>query len=101
MGAKVVALSDAHTSPIVRRSDQYLVIDLDAVSFIDPFEHVIAFLGSLAHEIAFLDRDSTTERLTVLERGMRARNEYYSEEGNAQEYDFAAVLASAEEGDRP
>jgi DNA-binding MurR/RpiR family transcriptional regulator len=80
MGSKVIGLTDAHTSPIVTRSDHYVVIDLEGISFIDPLEHVIAFLGSLAHEIAFLDQTRTTERLKLLERGLKARNEYYSEE---------------------
>ena len=80
MGATVVGLSDAPTSPIVTRADQYMVIDVEGISFIDPFEHVLAFLASLVHEIAFMDQERTVARLKQLEKGIKERREYYTEE---------------------
>lgn len=80
MGATVLGLSDAHTSPIVTRSDQYVVIDVEGISFIDPLEHIMTYLASLVHEIAFLDQTATTDRLNRLEEGLRERSEYYTEE---------------------
>jgi DNA-binding MurR/RpiR family transcriptional regulator len=80
MGAKVVGLSDAPTSPIVTRSDQYIVIDVEGISFIDPLEHILAFLASLVHEIAFMDQTRTVDRLNRLEKGIEERREYYSGE---------------------
>ncbi len=80
MGATVVGLSDAATSPIVTRADQYVVIDVEGISFIDPLEHVMAFLASLVHEIAFMDQGRTVDRLKRLEKGIEERKEYYTEE---------------------
>lgn len=80
MGATVIGLSDAPTSPIVTRSDKYVVIDVEGISFIDPLEHVLAFLASLVHEVAFMDRTRTVDRLNRLEAGIEVRQEYYTEE---------------------
>jgi DNA-binding MurR/RpiR family transcriptional regulator len=79
MGSTVVALSDSHSSPIVTSSDQYAVVDMVGVSFIDPFEHIIAFLASLAHEIAFIDRECTAKRLKLLEEGALNSQDYFTE----------------------
>lgn len=81
MGAKVLGLSDALTSPVITRSDEYAVIDVEGISFIDPLEHIMAYLASLVHEIAFMDQQGTVDRFNRLERGINQRKEYYHEDG--------------------
>lgn len=77
---KVIGLSDTLTSPIVIRSDKYAVIDLEGISFVDPFGHIVTFLGALIHRVAFMEEGETVKRLTRLERGVKERGEFYTEE---------------------
>lgn len=81
MGARVLGLSDAPTSPVFIRSDEYVAIDVEGISFIDPLEHIMAYLASLVHEVAFIDQAATVDRLNRLELGNRKREEYYAEDG--------------------
>lgn len=74
----VFGLSDTHKSPIISLSDRYCIIDVEAVSFVDPFAHIITFLGVLIHEIAFLDRENTIKRLAKIEDGIRNRKDFYT-----------------------
>lgn len=74
----VFGLSDTHKSPIIALSDRYCIIDVEGVSFVDPFAHIITFLGVLIHEIAFLDKETTIKRLSKIEDGIRARKDFYT-----------------------
>ena len=47
---ELFGLSDTPKSPIITLSDRYMVLDIEGVSFVDPFAQVIAFLGALVHE---------------------------------------------------
>jgi len=86
--ATVVCISDSLKSPVVNLSDHYVIIDMDGFSFIDPFSHIITFLGALIHEIAYIDKDATARRLSQLEDGARRRRDFYTTEQEAsQKYD--------------
>jgi DNA-binding MurR/RpiR family transcriptional regulator len=76
--AKVVCLSDSLKSPVVNLSDQYVVVDMEGFSFVDPFSHIVTFLGALIHEIAYIDKDSTAKRLSQIEDGARRRHDFYT-----------------------
>jgi DNA-binding MurR/RpiR family transcriptional regulator len=78
--AQVICLSDALKSPIINLADHYVVVDMEGFSFIDPFSHIITFLGALVHEIAYTDKDATAERLSRIEDGVRRRNDFFTEE---------------------
>ena len=86
--ATVVSISDSLKSPVVNLSDHYVIIDMDGFSFIDPFGHIITFLGALIHEIAYIDKEATANRLTRIEDGARVRRDFYTtEQDSSQEYD--------------
>ena len=86
--ATVVCISDSLKSPVVNLSDHYVIIDMDGFSFIDPFSHIITFLGALIHEIAYIDKAATARRLSQIEDGARRRRDFYTTEQEAsQEYD--------------
>jgi len=76
----VVGFSDTPKSPIITLSDLYMVLDIEGVSFVDPFAHVIAFLGALVHEIAFLDNKEAMHCILKFDRGVKAAEEFYTEE---------------------
>lgn len=78
--ARIICLSDSLKSPIINLADHYVVIDMEGFSFIDPFSHIVTFLGALVHEIAYMDKDATAERLSRIEDGVRRRQDFYSEE---------------------
>jgi DNA-binding MurR/RpiR family transcriptional regulator len=78
---KVIGLSDTPKSPIVTLSDQYIIIDVESVSFIDPFAHVIAYLAALIHEVTFLDREKAIEYLSKFDDAVRMTDEFYSDNG--------------------
>lgn len=78
---KIIGLSDTPKSPIITLSDQYIIIDLESVSFIDPFAHVIAYLGALIHEITFLDETKAIKYLSKFDEGVRVGDEFYTDEG--------------------
>ena len=77
---QIIGLSDTPKSPIVTLADHFLIIDMEGLSFVDPFSHVITFLGALIHEIAFIDKAATVKRLSRIEDGVRRREEFYSVE---------------------
>jgi DNA-binding MurR/RpiR family transcriptional regulator len=86
--AKVVCLSDSLKSPVVNLSDQYVVVDMEGFSFVDPFSHIVTFLGALIHEIAYIDKDSTAKRLSQIEDGARRRHDFYTaEQDPSEKYD--------------
>lgn len=76
---KVVGISDTPQSPIITLSDQYVIVDLESVSFIDPFAHIMTYLAALIHEITFLDNKKATEYLAKFDGGMRVGNEFYTD----------------------
>ena len=77
---RTIGLSDTPKSPIITLSDQYIIIDIEGVSFVDPFAHIIAFLGALVHEIAFLDNDAAMRCISKFDFGVKAANEFYTED---------------------
>jgi DNA-binding MurR/RpiR family transcriptional regulator len=86
--ATVVCISDSLKSPVVNLSDHYVIIDMDGFSFIDPFSHIITFLGALIHEIAYIDKEATARRLSQIEDGSKRRRDFYTtEQEESQEYD--------------
>ncbi len=76
----VVGLSDTLKSPIIGLSDQYLIMDIEGLSFVDPFAHIVTLLGALIQEIAFLDKEATVKRLTLIEEGLKRRKTFFSTE---------------------
>lgn len=78
--AQTIGLSDTPKSPIIMLSDQYVIIDIEGVSFVDPFAHIIAFLGALVHEIAFLDNEKAMRCISKFDSGVKAANEFYTED---------------------
>ncbi len=81
---KIIGVSDTPKSPVIALSDHYVVIDLDAISFIDPFEHAIAYLAALLHEITFLDKDRATRCLAQFDESVRIGDEFYSIQGTPE-----------------
>ena len=86
--ATVVCISDSLKSPVVNLADHYVIIDMDGFSFIDPFSHILTFLGALIHEIAYIDKEATARRLSQIEDGARRRRDFYTtEQEEPQAYD--------------
>lgn len=77
---KVICLSDSLKSPVINLADHYVVIDMEGFSFVDPFSHIVTFLGALVHEIAYIDKAATLGRLSKIEDGVRKRQEFYTED---------------------
>ncbi|MEW5722328.1 MAG: MurR/RpiR family transcriptional regulator [Thermodesulfobacteriota bacterium] len=87
-GARIIGVSDTPKSPLVAQSDQFVIIDMEGITFVDPFAHIITFLGALIHEVAFLDKEATIRRLSKIEDGVREREEFYSlEHEGVKDYD--------------
>ena len=79
---QIICLTDSLKCPLVNLSDTYTVIDIEGHSFVDPFAHIIAFLGALVHEIAQIDKPGTADRLSRIEEGVHRRRDFYIEEGS-------------------
>jgi len=77
---QTIGLSDTPKSPIITLSDQYVIIDIEGVSFVDPFAHIIAFLGALVHEVAFLDNKAAMRCISKFDSGVKTANEFYTED---------------------
>lgn len=82
--AFVIGISDTPKSPIITLSNQYLIVDMEGLSFVDPFSHILTLLGALIHEIAFVDKAATMKRLTQIEDGIRKRQVFYSLDNDSQ-----------------
>lgn len=80
-GTRIVCLTDSMKCPVVNYSDTYIIIDIEGHSFVDPFAHIVTFLGAVIHEIAQIDKLSTTERLSKIEEGVHRRQDFYLEDG--------------------
>ena len=78
---KIIGLSDTPKSPIITLADQYIIIDVESISFIDPFAHVIAYLSALIHEITFLDESRAVRYLAKFDEGVKVGNEFYTDNG--------------------
>jgi len=78
---QIICLTDSMKCPVVNHSDTYVVVDMEGHSFVDPFSHIITFLGAVIHEIAQIDKPSTTDRLSRIEEGVHRRRDFYLEEG--------------------
>jgi DNA-binding MurR/RpiR family transcriptional regulator len=77
---QTLGISDNPRSPIITLSDQYVILDIEGVSFVDPFAHIIAFLGALVHEIAFYDNEKAMRCISKFDRGVKAANEFYTQD---------------------
>ena len=78
---KIIGLSDTPKSPIITLADQYIIIDVESISFIDPFAHVLAYLSALIHEITFLDENRVVSYLSKFDEGVKVGNEFYTDDG--------------------
>jgi len=85
--AQAVCLSDSLKSPVISLADHYVIVDMEGFSFVDPFSHIITLLSALIHEIAYTDKDATAKRLSVIEDGVRRRQDFFSE-GKEEFTDF-------------
>ena len=79
-GQKIIVLSDTPKSPSVALADVHLLVDMEGVSFIDPFAHAVAFLSALLHEITFLDNRRATENLATFDEGAKLADEFFADE---------------------
>lgn len=79
-GQKIIVLSDTPSSPIIPLSDEHLLVDIEGISFIDPFGHVITFLSALLHEITFLDNEKAKENLATFDEGVKVSDEFFAGE---------------------
>jgi len=94
---KTVGLSDNPRSPIITLSNDYVIVDIEGVSFIDPFAHVILFLGVLVHEVALLDNQEAMNRLSRFDEGVKRTNDFYSVEASDEnlEYRFDSPVVTS------
>jgi DNA-binding MurR/RpiR family transcriptional regulator len=84
-GVKTLGISDNARSPVITLSDLYVILDIEGVSFVDPFAHIIAFLGALVHEIASFDNKEAIGRLSNFDKGVKAAGEFYTEDESDQQ----------------
>jgi DNA-binding MurR/RpiR family transcriptional regulator len=85
---KIFAISDYPGSPIISLADQYIIIDIEGVSYVEPFAHVIAFLGALVHEVTFLDNAKAKAHLANFDKGVKATNEFFTEASDDQKLEY-------------
>ena len=78
---KIIGLSDTSNSPIIGLSDHYVMIDVEGISFIDPFAHIIVYLSALVHQIILLDKPKAMEHLARFEDGLKGSREFVTHEG--------------------
>jgi DNA-binding MurR/RpiR family transcriptional regulator len=77
---KIIGLSDTSSSPIMGLSDHYVMIDVEGISFIDPFSHIMVYLSALVHEIILLDKPKAMAHLARLEEGLQESREFFTPE---------------------
>ena len=77
---RIIGISDTLRSPIITKADQYFMIDVETVSFVDPFAHIIAFLGALVHEVTFLDNKKALACIARFDECAKATNEFFTTE---------------------
>ena len=81
---KMIGLSDTPKSPIIMLSDQYIIVDLESISFIDPFAHIMTYLAALIHEVTFLDSKKAVKYLSKFDNGMKESDEFYTDDTTAE-----------------
>jgi DNA-binding MurR/RpiR family transcriptional regulator len=77
---KIIGLSDTSSSPIISLSDHYVMLDMEGISFIDPFAHLIVYLSALVHEIILLDKAKAMTYLSKFEEGVSKGQEFFTPE---------------------
>lgn|GEM_PF-424833 len=77
---RIICLTDSLKCPLVNHCEAFILIDMEGHSFVDPFAHIIAFLGALIHEIAQIDKPGTAARLSRIEEGVHRRQDFFLEE---------------------
>jgi len=87
-GIRTLGISDNPRSPIITLSDEYVIIDIEGVSFVDPFAHIIAFLGALVHEITFIDNTLAMRCISEFDEGVKKANEFYTEEETQERLEY-------------
>jgi len=87
-GIDILGISDNPRSPIITLSDEYVIIDVEGVSFIDPFSHIITFISALVHEITFIDSERAKQLLAKFDEGVKAAREFYTEDGINEELEY-------------
>jgi DNA-binding MurR/RpiR family transcriptional regulator len=85
---KVIGFTDNMLSPVARAADQSLIVDIEGVSFVDPFAHIITFLGALVHEICIYDDEKAVKGLSNFDNGVKAANEFYMEEDSHKNLEY-------------
>jgi DNA-binding MurR/RpiR family transcriptional regulator len=75
---KIIGLTDNLISPIINLSDQYTVIELKGISFVDPIAHVMTYLSALIHEITLIDTDKALKSLEKFEKYFKKQNEFFT-----------------------
>ncbi|MFQ5483855.1 MAG: MurR/RpiR family transcriptional regulator [Desulfobacterales bacterium] len=104
---KIIGLSDTPKSPVIALSDQYILIDLESVSFIDPFAHIITYLGALIHEITFLDQKRAMKYLSRFDNAAKSGKEFFTEESadleKKQKFDpaYLTLFQPGDQTDQP
>lgn len=93
---KTIGLSDTSSSPIIGLSDHYVMIDMEGISFIDPFAHIIVYLSALVHEIILLDKPKAMAHLSKFEEGLQESQEFFTPQwidGDERETDGRTQLS--------
>ena len=85
---RMLGISDNPRSPVIINADQHFIIDVETVSFVDPFAHVISFLGALVHEVAFFDKAKALACITRFDECAKATHEFFSTETNGADIEF-------------
>jgi DNA-binding MurR/RpiR family transcriptional regulator len=80
---KIVSITDSLIAPVIKLSNQYVVIDLNSVSFVDPIAHVISYLGALIHEITFIDTEKSMKLLKTFDKHVKIGNEFLLNENSS------------------
>ena len=75
---QIIGLTDNLISPIINLSDQYTVIELNGISFVDPIGHVMTYLSALLHEITLIDTKKALESLGKFEEYAKNQHEFFS-----------------------
>ncbi len=80
---KIIGLTDSLMSPIVNLSDQYTIIDLKGISFVDPLSHIMTYLGALIHEITFIDTQKAMESLKKFEESAKNQHAFFTSDSTS------------------
>lgn len=84
----VIGLTDNLLSPVARAADTSLIVDIEGVSFVDPFAHIMAFLGALVHEICSCNDEKAIRGLSNFDYGVKKANEFYVAEDFVEDLEY-------------